>query len=456
METLVESPRAAGAGSAKPKILILSYLFPPAGGIAVQRALSLAKYLPDSGFEVHVLHAANAAAPVEDPKLREQVPSNVTIHTAFTPEVPFWIRHTVWKWLVRGKGDSAPRRAAPTAAREGGLKAIVTGLIRRVLCPEPEILWYPFALREASRIIRTHGIEIVMVTAPPFSAFVAGNALKRRFPAIKYCADFRDEWISFYLKDFEYQSSEYTKRRAIEIERDTVESADLVVAVTDSSLAKIRSRYPEQPAWKFLCISNGFDPDAFKEYHPRPNREKRLIVTHVGTVYKTASPQYFLDALDELPPEVRDGIEIRFIGRVSEAELNQFEGRKSAIKLLGFMPQNMALKTMEETDCLLLTMTNDISMPGKLYEYLAARKPILALSPHGGEVQQFIDQTQAGWCVDYRDRPAIQSLVQRMCEQKAAGPGQLRTPDEAAVRAYERPQLVAAYAKSLAALLKTP
>src|SRR4051794_24528255 len=86
----------------KHRILIISYLFPPAGGIAVQRALSLAKYLPECGFEVHVLSARNAAGPVRDPELLRQVPGEVTLHEAFTPEIPFGARQWLWKRLSGG------------------------------------------------------------------------------------------------------------------------------------------------------------------------------------------------------------------------------------------------------------------------------------------------------------------------------------------------------------------
>lgn len=162
------------------KLLLISYLFPPLGGVGVQRALSLAKYLPEQGYEVHVLRAHNAAGPVHDPGLLAQVPSAVTIHSAFTPEIPFDLRQKVWKWISPGR---PARDAQPAAAgAPGGLKSSLSRLVRRVLCPEPEVLWAPFAIRKARQIVRRHGIEAVLVTAPPFSAFLVGNSLKRSFP----------------------------------------------------------------------------------------------------------------------------------------------------------------------------------------------------------------------------------------------------------------------------------
>ena len=112
------------------------------------------------------------------------------------------------------------------------------------MCPEPEILWVPFAVRKARQIIRRFGIDTVMVTVPPFSALVAGTRLKREFPSLVLVSDFRDEWLSFYLKDFDFQNSDYTRRRAEAIEQESVEASDLVVAVNDLRATKFANGIP--------------------------------------------------------------------------------------------------------------------------------------------------------------------------------------------------------------------
>src|SRR6476660_9880155 len=143
---MTESQPSMAGNNIRSRILIISYLFPPAGGIGVQRALSLARYLPASGFEVHVLRAGNAAAPVFDPALCKRVPDSVQIHNAFTPEAPSWLRHTVWNWLSRRKKEAVPEKggdnngkAATPNPKSGGLKSLATRTIRRVLSPEPEV-----------------------------------------------------------------------------------------------------------------------------------------------------------------------------------------------------------------------------------------------------------------------------------------------------------------------------
>jgi len=425
------------------KILIVSYVFPPAGGITVQRALSFAKYLPANGFEVHVLTAGNAAAPVMDPGLLRHIPSSVRVHRSFTPELPYYVRKKIWSML-------APRSSRPAAAGESksasgsGLRSRIMARIKRQFSPDPEVVWVPFALRRARKIVREHDIDYVLVTAPPFSSFLIGSGLKREFPKIRFISDFRDEWLRFYLTEFEFLKSDTTRLKAEKIERETVESSDLVVAVTASSLREIRSRYPEQPDSKFALVTNGYDPEVFRDFQPRSHGTDKIVVTHAGTVYKSSSPRYYLDALDRLPEELRSRFETRFVGRITPEEQPFLENRKSTIKLLGNVPQEQALKYMEETDYLLLTMTNEYSLPGKIFEYLATGKRTLAFSPSGGEVDRILRDTGAGWCVDVQDLHAADSLL-----TDVATAGRSIPVDQDAIERYGRPRQAALLASLL-------
>ena len=166
-------------------------------------------------------------------------------------------------------------------------KALLVRKVKLLLCPDPQILWYPFAIRRASKLIRENGIQTVIVTAPPFSAFLRINALKRRFPHIRTIADIRDEWLQYFVKEFAFRDRNHLAVRAAEIERATVESCDRVVAVTATSLAEIRSRYPEQPNDKFVLIPNGYDPVSFSEFKSRPHKTDNLLVTYTGTIVQT-------------------------------------------------------------------------------------------------------------------------------------------------------------------------
>jgi hypothetical protein len=169
-------------------------------------------------------------------------------------------------------------------------------------------------------------------------------------------------------------------------------------------------------------------------------------VTHVGTIYKTASPRFYLDALDGMPEAIRGSIETRFVGRIAESEREIVENRLSPVKALGFMPQAEALKNMEETDYLLLTMTNDISVPGKLFEYMASGKPILAIAAADSEVGRILHTSKAGLCATPDSPIAIQAMIMRAWEARRDGKPLVFT-DINAVRQYERPQLARQYAR---------
>lgn len=409
----------------------------------MQRALSLAKYLPQCGFEVYVLKAGNAGGPVRDPALVSQIPPEVKVYQAFSPEIPFTLRQRLWRKLQNQKTGAVNEDVNRNAARFSW-KQLLSGAARRIMSPEPEILWVPFALRKAKRIIKRHNIDVVLVTVPPFSALVTGTMLKRRFPSLVLVSDFRDEWLTFYLKDFEFQRSGHTRRRAEAIERETVQRSDLVVAVNRSSRDEIRRRYMDQPESKFVVVPNGYDPKVFSEVVPRAHRLPRMIVTHVGTAYKTASPRFYLDAVDGLPESIRDQIETRFIGRIADSERGLLEARASSIKVVGFVPQAEALKFMADTDFLLLTMTNEISVPGKLFEYFAVGKPILAITPPGSEVDQILRETASGITAPL-DVVNVQAMLLRAFNAWRDGKPLVHQTGQP-VQRYERPRLVEEYA----------
>jgi glycosyltransferase involved in cell wall biosynthesis len=432
------------------RILIVSYLFPPVGGVGVQRALSFAKYLPQCGFEVHVLRARNAAAPLSDPGLLREIPAAVRVHNAFTPELPFHFRKKVWALLSRPGGTA--RAASPGSGPpvSGSVRSLLSGAIRRMLTPDPEVLWVPFATRQARRIILRYAIDVVLVTAPPFSAFLVGNTLKQEFPNLKLFADFRDDWLRFVLADFGFQKSRHAVRRAEEIERATVALADRVLFVTRAILRNFRERYPREPEEKFAYLPNGYDPESYRDCRRETRNDGKIVVAYVGSVYKATSPDAYLDAVDEMPDEVRSRIETRFIGRIAEEEQGLFRARKAVVTLMGFLPHQEALRQMQGADYLLLTVNNDFALSGKVFEYLAAGRPILAVSPRDGEVANLVEETSAGWCADPSDKAGIQSMLSEACRRVREG-GQEFAPDWPVIRRYERPRLAAELGQLIAA-----
>lgn len=421
-----------------PKLLLISYQFPPAGGVPVQRILSLARYLPEYGHEIHVLCCRNPGIPTMDPSLLQRVPPQVKVWRTWSPEPPYALRKKVWSLISRSESSSPAPVTTPKTAP-------AARFLRRIFFPDPEVVWVPFALRTARRVIRRYGIEGVVVSAPPFSAYRIGTRLKKEFPHIKLIADCRDDWLGYYMQEYDFYKSPSLRRRAAALERDLVESANLVVCVTRTIAGETRARYPELPDGRFAHVPNGYDPEAFAGFHPRPHGTSKIVVTYTGTLHKSSSARYYLDGLDALPEDLRARFETRFIGRIPEEEARYLRDRKTAIRQFGFLPQAEALRWLEETDYLLVTMMHAGSMTGKVFEYLATGKPILAFGPHGSEIERVIQETGAGWCAAPTEPEEVRAMLQR-----AAG-GAVCRPDAEAIRRFDRSRLAGEYSRLIQA-----
>ena len=426
-------------------LLLVTYSFPPFGGVGVHRALSLAKYLPSLGWNVHVLTARNPSAVGTDTGLLRQVPDAVTIHRALTLDLPFQLKKALKKVLGN-------RRPVPAAAGPGK-RSVLSPLLQALkdfLSPDPQVLWLPFAIRRAARIVAAHDIGVVLVTVPPYSSLKIGIALKKQFPHITLVSDLRDEWLTYYFHTLAYNRSDNALKGATKIERECVESSTRVVTVTERARKEMLRRYPDQPADKFALNGNGYDPEAFRNFSPRPNPTAEVLLGYTGTVYAPSDPARFSEALDRLPEIVRSRLRIRFIGHVENPEYRaMLERHAPVVRLDGFLPQVEAVAALESMDFLLLIWNDTINIPGKFYDYLGTGKPIVAFADPDGEVWRMMSATRAGWCADCRSADAIAQLLIRVCDNRAEMLA-AHAPDREAIRRCERPRRVAEYSELLA------
>jgi glycosyltransferase involved in cell wall biosynthesis len=434
------------------RVLLISYMFPPAGGVGVQRALAMARYLPPAGLSVTVLTARHPITHVYDAALEQQIPADVRVHRTPALEPPYALRQRVKRLfgLKPAQPETAPVLAGPPPPATG-LRRLAHTLVERVVFPDLQGLWVRPALQAAIRIIETEKIDSVLITLPPFSLLRFAMPLRRRFPALRIVLDFRDEWLQYHLQELQFDGpvSDWKRRHAALLEAAAVAAADHVVTVTPPWLARLRDRYPAQPAAKFLCIPNGFDPDSFRGFQRRPPPLPPMIVTYLGTLYANPvySPQPYLDALEQMPPSWRDRIETRFIGRVAADAAPLFAGRRARILQTGFLPQREAFRQLEQSHCLLLLIGTPTVHSGKLFE--ATGIPILAITPRGGEVERVLRETRAGWCAAPDDPAAIGRALQEIYNCSIGQPGARPfVPDPDSVAAYSRERLTLELARA--------
>lgn len=429
-------------------VLVISYLFPPSGGVGVPRAIAYARYFSQEGCRTFVLTVRKPSTAYHDPELQKLVPAETKVYRAWNPEPPYKLKDQLWRRISGRKQDGASNPARTKGAASGWKRAIKRAVVRATF-PDIQSLWYWFAVRKGSQAIRDHAIDTVVVIAPPYSLLKIGAALKRKFPHLTLVTDLRDDWLGYYVSqsdgpsDYSLGWTERDWAEARDIERTAFELSSIVSIATPPWVEDLRQRYPDLPAGKFVCTTNGYEPHALQGEAASEREPKApVVVTYFGTLNasRVYSPESFLAAMDALPAEVRAAFETRFIGRVTPDCRPLLAGR-AGVREYGFMTKQRGLDLLKQTDLLLLIATNAKSHAGKLFDYLATGKPIIALSPPGGAIDAVLRETGAGWCVDPFDEGAIRDLLQ-FCYDALHRGEKLIAPDRSAVWRYSWPEIV--------------
>ena len=423
-------------------LLLITYVFPPSGGVGVLRALSLTKYLPDNGVRVDVLTARNAAAVGKDLSLLKQVPEGTTVHRSWTIDLPFALRKAI-KQRLSGKGG------AKKAGDPPGRGSVIKRLIGDLLLPDPQVGWLPFAFPAAKRIIRQRKIDAVIITAAPYSSLMLASKLRPVFPDLPILLDFRDEWLTTALDLISFNNNERARRIAERVEREVVRDCTAVVAVSEAARLEMMGRYPEEDPAKFRYVANGFETRPVATAAAVAARtDDRVVLTYIGTVYRVTDPTSFVEAVLALPAELRARLVVRFIGHVETEEYRATLQRLGdTVELKGFMPQAEALRAIDDSDYMLLITHDRINVSAKFFDYLSGSKPIVAAVVPSGDVRLRLEETGAGYWADVDDPAAISSLLRSILSTPPTAPPLERKPAE--IAKYHRRVLAAQYADLL-------
>ncbi len=393
------------------RALIVSYYFPPAGGGGVQRVLKLCKHLPAFGWDVDVLAPDDPKWVAHDPGLAAEIPAGTVVHRA------------------RYHGPSDERPAADVLAGATGLSGVATraGLYgRQLLLPDPRVVWVPNAARAAVRIVRERSASVVLTTSPPSSAHMIGNVVARR-TGVPWIADLRDSWLANPHRRYERRAVR-AKRAVLEtMARRTFARVSGLTTVTETIAEEARALAPS--GTPTAVISNGCDFDEFAGLEHTPS--DRLRILHAGFFFGVRSPRPFLEALSGLladRPELRELVEARFVGgfRTADREWAETLGLGASLRIDGFLPHDQALAAMKAADALLLLIPRaggrGLSvLSGKIFEYLAAERPVLALVPPEGIAADLLRSTGFARVADPDDVGAIRRGLEELVRDWQAG-----------------------------------
>jgi hypothetical protein len=430
-------------------VLLVVYAFPPAGGVGVLRAASLARYLPAEEIRLDVLTTRNPASVGTDLSLLQDIPAEVNIHRTMTLDLPFGMKKRL-KRLITGE---KPPDSQATSTTKTGKPNFIKRVLQDFLLPDPQITWQPILRRAACRIVRKRQIDLVLITGAPFSSFLLAEKLRKEFPRLPVVLDFRDEWLDsqFEFGSFQFSRSERARSFAVAAEARVIADATAVVAVNEAALAVMRGRYPQQPPDKFHLISNGFDATRIRKVAPSVHRrpDGKILVTHIGTLYAATDPTSLIAALQSLPTEVKSRFILRFIGHIDEPRYREaLLQLGNMVELVGYMPQRDALAAMSETDYVLMIAHDRLNIPGKFYDYIGSGKPILACVHPQGDVRRLLEELRAGW---WAGNHYVQGIRQLFIDSADRGDSLLTAfqPDVDQIARYERKALAQRYAELL-------
>ena len=431
------------------KVLIITYYFPPSGGPGVQRVLKFVKYLPEFGWQPVVLTVQDGDFPARDESLLAEIPPHATVYRTkiFEP-------YRLYRKLT-GKPANAPVDV-DNIPRESGKQPLaqkIAEFIRATFfIPDARVGWFPYAVAEARDIIAREGIDAIYSSSPPYTTAIIARYLHRA-TKIPWLAGFRDPWTGFlstpkrwFLPNAIDRSMEYSVLR----------DATVVEAAWRGILKDMMQKYPEIACTKFFYLPNGFDSADYPN-DVAPARD-RFTVTYTGSMYGVRNPKTFLQAVEELVSERKVDpakIRLKFIGRFGSEVQEMFRSStlREAIEVVSYLPHQESVRELLRANALLLVVdeTKDSAeiVPGKVFEYLGARRPILALAPRGA-VAELLEETRAGFVAPNHDIEAIKRAFLE-CYEKFGYRGETFEPNDEAIKRYERREIT----NQLAVLLDT-
>lgn len=382
------------------KVLIITYYWPPSGGAGVQRWLKFAKYLPQFGWQPVIYTPENPEYPSRDDSFEKDIPTDIKV-----VKTPIWEPYDIYRKLT-GKIGKPINAGFISEDKKHTFKDKLSIWIRgNFLIPDPRKFWIKPSVKFLSEYVQKNQIDAVITTGPPHSMHMIGLGLKKKLPLLKWFADFRDPWtnIDFY-KDL--RLTWIADKIHHRMERKVIQTADAIIVVSKGMEEEYKLLRPKV----LKIIPNGFDFDDLPSETTVP--DKKFSISHIGTLNAARNPHVLWKALQELIKEIDDfkhDLEIQLIGKtdISVIEAIDAAGLNKYLIKTAYLPHNEAVRRQQTSQVLLLLINRSENakgiLTGKFFEYLAAKRPIIAIGPTDGDVAEILHETKAGVMIDFDD-----------------------------------------------------
>lgn len=395
------------------KVLVISYYWPPSGGAGVQRWVKFCKYLPEFNIQPILLTVKGGTYPLLDETLIDQVPSGLSVYRSKIIEP-----YSIYAKLTGKSRKEVSTPATAFSTDESFIQKIGVWIRANFFIPDARRGWVYFTLKKAKKIILEHGIDTIITTGPPNSTHLIGTKLKQWKKELNWIMDMRDPWSKIFFnqtiprtKLATYLDERYEKK-ALKLANEVIVVSESMVALQKTIIE--RTYHP---------ISNGFDHTDFPVLE-NIETNKKLVIKYVGSMTEPAIPYGLFSALKNLPSHLRSEVALEFFGSINSKVVKIIEEQNlgDVVSFHGYVPHLEAKKEMQKGDLLLLvipnTDDNELILTGKIFDYIAAQKPIICIGPIPGDASDIIIEYKLGFCFDYNDSERIQLKLEEFLRDK--------------------------------------
>jgi glycosyltransferase involved in cell wall biosynthesis len=400
-------------------VLLIAYHFPPLrGSSGLQRTLRFAQHLPKFGWRPVVLSIDPRAYEETAQLAGNEVPAGLSVHRAF--------------------GFNAATQLA------------LFGRYPKMLAlPDRWATWRFWAVPKALRLIKSEGISAIWSTFPVSTAHLIALEIAKR-TGLPWIAEFRDP-----MWQHDWPPDPAANRVWLDLEKKIFARADYTVFTAPSAIDLYGERFPQRPAQSRLLIENGFDEETFRRAEqsvttpspaaPAPGAARPITLLHSGIIYRSErDPTQFFAAVASLKAQGRisaDRLQIILRASGDESDYSATLQRLNIadiVKLAPGIDYMSALREMLNVDGLLILQAANCNaqVPAKLYEYLRAKRPILALTDPAGDTARTLDNAGAGLIAPLDDTAKIEAALLKFSEQIASGAA--RCPPAETISRYSR------------------
>jgi glycosyltransferase involved in cell wall biosynthesis len=457
------------------RLLIVAAEFPPMRGIGRLRPLKFCQHLRGFGWETAVLAPEEGDLEPVDRLTLDEIPRATHVYRAALPKPKAKAIATLRALLRRTAAASRARYASTGGVRHGrgdstastwrsrlgeALGAFDRFSRRNLLIPDDIVLWTLPAVRAGMRAIAEFQPDVILATAPHFTNFIVGRELARR-SRLPWVADYRDLWTGDVLRGW---VPRWRRTLEIAMERRIVGTAAAVVTVSEPKTEVVRARLAGRPCARFITVTNGYDLDEFGDVEAEHGAPGVVRIVYAGRLFKNRRGYEVLEACGrvlEQHPEWRDRLRLEYYGGVAPeiaTRMRQIIGQHSLENVVAFHPDVTYARSkalQKGADALLLIVdvgeTTSGVIPGKLFEYVAAGRPILCIAEPGATTE-IIQRGNLGSVHRPEDVASLALAIEGLLR-----PGGIAyAPHQEYVGRFERGRLVGKLARLLDEVIADP